>query len=142
MLSSLLIGHGFGLPHSDETFWNRDLGNCLDYTTRYEGNKSPDRSLYEFLEQLYGTVSADGTASQAARAPGDRRTLRQQRHLFEDAPVHRRAELLAKFNEIDHLVNQGQTRPEWRKLHENEHARAYEIELGESYAARIHMLKP
>jgi len=22
------IGHGFGLPHTDEQFWNRDLGNC------------------------------------------------------------------------------------------------------------------
>lgn len=23
---------GFGLPHTDESFWNRDLGNCMDYT--------------------------------------------------------------------------------------------------------------
>jgi hypothetical protein len=23
---------GFGLPHSDESFTNADLGNCMDYT--------------------------------------------------------------------------------------------------------------
>jgi hypothetical protein len=51
------IGHGFGLPHTDETFWNRDLGNCLDYTTRYEGNMKPDTGNYQFLAALYGLVS-------------------------------------------------------------------------------------
>jgi hypothetical protein len=50
------IGHGFGLPHTDETFWNRDLGNCLDYTTRYEGNMRPDMGNYQFLAALYGLV--------------------------------------------------------------------------------------
>lgn len=24
------LGHGFGLPHSDERFWNFDQGNCMD----------------------------------------------------------------------------------------------------------------
>jgi len=28
------LGHGFGLPHTDERFWNRDQGNCMDYTNR------------------------------------------------------------------------------------------------------------
>ena len=26
------IGHGFGLPHWDEDFFNKDMGNCMDYT--------------------------------------------------------------------------------------------------------------
>lgn len=26
------LGHGFGLPHWDEDFFNRDMGNCMDYT--------------------------------------------------------------------------------------------------------------
>lgn len=26
------LGHGFGLPHWDENFFNEDSGNCMDYT--------------------------------------------------------------------------------------------------------------
>ncbi len=26
------LGHGFGLPHWDEDFFNKDMGNCMDYT--------------------------------------------------------------------------------------------------------------
>lgn len=28
-------GHGFGLPHTDESFWNRNTGNCLVSGTLY-----------------------------------------------------------------------------------------------------------
>jgi hypothetical protein len=49
------IGHGFGLPHWDEDFFNQDLGNCMDYTNRPQDNKTPDTSNFEFLAELYGT---------------------------------------------------------------------------------------
>jgi hypothetical protein len=26
------MGHGFGLPHWDEDFFNKDMGTCMDYT--------------------------------------------------------------------------------------------------------------
>jgi predicted Zn-dependent protease len=32
------LGHGLGLGHTDENFYNRDLGNCMDYTERPENN--------------------------------------------------------------------------------------------------------
>jgi hypothetical protein len=48
------IGHGFGLPHSDEDFLNADLGNCMDYTENPVANKQPDTSNFEFLADLYG----------------------------------------------------------------------------------------
>ncbi|KAL3802523.1 hypothetical protein HJC23_012542 [Cyclotella cryptica] len=54
------LGHGFGLGHWDEKFYNRDLGNCMDYTSRPERNQKPDRSNFAFLEQMYGNV--DGTS--------------------------------------------------------------------------------
>ncbi|KAL3777167.1 hypothetical protein ACHAWO_003224 [Cyclotella atomus] len=56
------LGHGFGLGHWDERFYNRDLGNCMDYTsrTRKESNQKPDTSNFEFLQLMYGNV--DGTS--------------------------------------------------------------------------------
>lgn len=36
------IGHGFGLPHTDENFFNKDQGNCLDYTMTPQNNMNPD----------------------------------------------------------------------------------------------------
>jgi chemotaxis protein histidine kinase CheA len=50
------IGHGFGLPHTDESFTNKDLGNCMDYTNNPGVNKQPGAANYEFLADLYGTV--------------------------------------------------------------------------------------
>lgn len=50
------IGHGLGLGHWDEDFYNRDLGNCMDYTKKPENNQAPDRSNFLFLEQMYGNT--------------------------------------------------------------------------------------
>ena len=51
------LGHGFGLPHRDESITNVDLGTCLDYTRRPSANQHPDNVDYENLASLYGTVS-------------------------------------------------------------------------------------
>jgi len=48
------LGHGFGLPHWDEDFFNRDLGNCMDYTQNPGKNSRPDKSNFLYLAQLYG----------------------------------------------------------------------------------------
>jgi hypothetical protein len=48
------IGHGFGLPHWDEDFGNKDLGNCMDYTYNPGENGTPDKSNFLYLAQLYG----------------------------------------------------------------------------------------
>jgi len=48
------LGHGFGLPHWDEDFFNKDLGNCMDYTQRPKESSKPDDSNFLFLAQLYG----------------------------------------------------------------------------------------
>ena len=53
------MGHGFGLAHTDENFFNADLGNCLDYTNFPKNNLHPDTPNFETLANLYGTV--DGT---------------------------------------------------------------------------------
>ena len=48
------LGHGFGLPHWDEDFYNKDLGNCMDYTQNPHKSSKPDESNFLYLAQLYG----------------------------------------------------------------------------------------
>jgi len=48
------LGHGFGLPHWDEDFYNKDLGNCMDYTQNPHKSSKPDASNFLYLAQLYG----------------------------------------------------------------------------------------
>ncbi len=48
------LGHGFGLPHWDENFYNKDLGNCMDYTQNPHKSSKPDASNFLYLAQLYG----------------------------------------------------------------------------------------
>jgi hypothetical protein len=51
------VGHGFGLPHTDENFYNEDLGNCMDYTNNPRANLHPGAINYARLVSLYGTVT-------------------------------------------------------------------------------------
>ncbi|KAG7369451.1 hypothetical protein IV203_027197 [Nitzschia inconspicua] len=95
------LGHGFGLPHWDEDFFNKDLGNCMDYTVNPERNSKPDESNFMYLAQLYGgrnvttaesTTTTSTTTGDSASATEEsvpppsnrnrrRRTqLRQQQH--------------------------------------------------------------
>mmetsp|Transcript_2014 Transcript_2014/g.5355 ORF Transcript_2014/g.5355 Transcript_2014/m.5355 type:complete len:409 (-) Transcript_2014:1397-2623(-) len=50
------IGHGFGLPHTDENFGNSDLGNCLDYTNTPSNNLRPGDANCNRLLGMYGSV--------------------------------------------------------------------------------------
>jgi len=47
------IGHGFGLPHTDENPYNSDQGNCLDYTNTPENNMHPGEVNFERLKTEY-----------------------------------------------------------------------------------------
>ena len=53
------VGHGFGLPHTDENFNNADLGNCLDYTNRPKNNLRPGEYNCNRLKTMYGTVNGN-----------------------------------------------------------------------------------
>ena len=72
------IGHGFGLPHTDENFNNRNTGECMDYTRQPGANKSPGPENFIFLEAMYGTV--DGGATTTTKTTegdgGERKLLR------------------------------------------------------------------
>ncbi len=75
------VGHTFGLDHQDETFNNRNLGSCMDYTNDPDGgaggasatdpsNEHPNQHDYDQLVSIYShldsttTVSSAGAASQ------------------------------------------------------------------------------
>lgn len=47
------IGHGFGLPHTDENPYNTNLGNCLDYTNDPKSNMHPGKINFQRLAKLY-----------------------------------------------------------------------------------------
>lgn len=49
------LGHGFGLPHTDENFNNANLGNCLDYTNDPDENLLPGEVNMMKLSNMYLT---------------------------------------------------------------------------------------
>lgn len=60
------IGHGLGLPHTDENPYNRNLGDCLDYTDDPEENLYPGEVNFDKVAELYLTrrflrTKEDGT---------------------------------------------------------------------------------
>lgn len=59
------LGHGFGLPHTDENYFNKNRGDCLDYTLNVGGNLDPGQFNFDLLVQLYGSTLSvqDGTSS-------------------------------------------------------------------------------
>jgi len=66
------LGHGYGLPHTDENFNNKDQGNCLDYTNRPSNNIRPGNANCNRLLSMYGSV--DGTISASDFADNGNRT--------------------------------------------------------------------
>lgn len=52
------IGHGFGLPHQDESFTNKDLGTCMDYSDSPQNNLVPNQKDFDSLNILYGDGEA------------------------------------------------------------------------------------
>mmetsp|Transcript_19761 Transcript_19761/g.56801 ORF Transcript_19761/g.56801 Transcript_19761/m.56801 type:complete len:308 (-) Transcript_19761:993-1916(-) len=87
------IGHGLGLPHTDEWFWNFDQGNCMDYTSRPRNNQRPGQVSFNRLNQMYGRPT--GTSIQAGASiaaltaldtdPANSNILEQAMSLFQDA---------------------------------------------------------
>ena len=153
------IGHGFGLPHTDEDFFNRDLGNCMDYTNNPEFNMQPDTPNFIFLAQLYGTVDGSpvparegtGGVEAAQTVPGDsgpgnnrRGGTRGLRKVSGSRSRSVPAAVFAAFDDLDRLVDNGlvgTVEQGWRKLHESEHGEAHEVDVGNGFLVQIHLLK-
>ena len=50
------VGHGFGLPHTDEEPHNEPLGNCLDYTDDPSANVNPGEVNMIKLSEMYSST--------------------------------------------------------------------------------------
>ena len=73
MIATLKTGHAFGLPHTDENYYNFDRGDCLDYTTRPRNNLQPGEFNFNLLYSLYGS------ANNVAAPPTTSMTLTRER---------------------------------------------------------------
>ncbi len=63
MVTCQEIGHGFGLGHQDENFYNAPLGSCMDYTqTSTAGsNQHPNQHDYDQLVTIYSHTDSTST---------------------------------------------------------------------------------
>ena len=64
------------MPHTDENHANINLGNCMDYTNRPWSNRSPDKHIFEFLEQVYSTTTSSSSSSSSNTKDANGRLLR------------------------------------------------------------------
>ena len=142
---SFALGHGLGLGHFDENFYNKDLGNCMDYTERPENNMHPDESNFLVLEELYGTVSESGINTGKTVAveeklrndDGNRQlSLADEQQLFD-----KYADFLS--DPIDVSGESGDfpdVRDGWRLLRRTENAVYHQKDLPDGYSIRSTIL--
>jgi len=132
------LGHGFGLPHWDENFWNRDLGNCMDYTRNPEANLNPDIGNFNRLEGLYGDHNRRR-----------RRNLRTSAEPIasknnEDGDDAQYQSFMEEFRAWTASHRRGSIVPEWRKLGEengeSDHGDVFERRLNDEMTLQIHVL--
>ena len=100
----------------------------MDYTFNWDINKHPDETNYSYLKDLYGVV-------------GGRRLRRRQSESKprETTPAH----ILSKMSEaVQKLEKEPHNAKKhgWRLLHWREHGFEHEMELGDGYKVRVHML--
>ncbi|GKZ00089.1 hypothetical protein MPSEU_000962300 [Mayamaea pseudoterrestris] len=136
------VGHGFGLPHSDENFYNADLGNCMDYTNNPSVNMQPDVTNFEFLAQLYGTVPGSATLPPETSSPfGNRRSLSTTTIKSNDTiPEWIMDKWRLMENDMELHSHGSEARNGWRLLHENEFGESHELNIGQGYSIRVEKL--
>jgi hypothetical protein len=136
------LGHGFGLPHSDEDFFNKDLGNCMDYTSNPENNKSPDTTNYEFLEDLYGTLPARirGLRSLEKLTVVEQQDSAHTSLTKNSIPDDVRSRLQEIVPRLENRSDGNAEEDGWRLLHRSEHREAHSFELGDGWTVQMHKL--
>ena len=127
------LGHSFGLAHTDEIFGNPDLGNCLDYTNNFAVNKHPDVSNYETLAGMYG--EAGGRRHRQLRQTSSNRARPDS-----DIPSRLWGEVHHSVQRLTSRLDDKAHEDGWKLLHRSKHGEEHELELGEGYKIRVHML--
>lgn len=133
------MGHAFGLPHTDEDYYNADRGNCLDYTVRPEENIAVGKYNFDLLAQIYGVRDEQRMLAGAGKKPvQDGPTTIEQ-----EPPKH------VQFR-INNFVEQMQVMScdEWeniadiqlKQLEQTDFGEACELNLGGGYSVQIRKL--
>lgn len=142
------VGHGFGLDHTDENFYNRDLGNCLDYTKVPKNNLHPDVTNYNRLAEMYGTPIRRNLRrrSHAASTNVQVPSIPPQVHLeyknaiaeFYQQHQHHRHQPTPAANSNSSTVEPQQ---QWRLLESHARGKKYRRLLGDTgFELEVHML--
>ena len=160
------LGHAFGLPHTDENYYNRNRGDCLDYTTRFGSNLSPGKYNFELLAELYGSrnPSSTSTSSELLQSGVQQSDENENGDRRRGAPAKRRLGSLAhqkvkiprfildSFSSTAKMLETmscddlhvDAASPNVRMLHHHEHGEGCEVDLGSgegnSYSIQIHKL--
>lgn len=125
------IGHGFGLAHTDESFVNANLGNCLDYTNNFsEEQILPGQVNYDRLDEKYGTVGRRRLAE--PEYASDEKTLPSW--IYEEYE-ERQAKILQRGN-TDEMIATG-----WVLLDESPMGAEFALALGDGFYIRAAMLR-
>ena len=138
------LGHGLGLGHFDENFYNIDLGNCMDYTERPENNMHPDESNFKVLEELYGAVNQSGISSGKTVAVeeklennGNRQLTLADEELFDKYAEYLLNDPIAVTDESGEFPD---VRNGWRLLRRTENAVYHQKDLPDGYSIRSAIL--
>lgn len=126
------IGHSFGLPHTDEDFFNPDLGNCMDYTANPSANMSPDETNFLFLQDLYGRVPTESRK----RALTRREAVPSERGIPEEVRTQLRDVVPVLENRDDGDAHEHG----WRLLHRSRRGEAHTLSLGNGWSVQVNKL--
>lgn len=107
-------GHGWGLGHQDENFYNLDLGTCMDYVLDPDNNQKPNARDFEILNQTYGYVSG-------------RRERDRGLHLRWKGKPHTKKTESPQFISFTDSAN----RHRWRLLEKNPGMEIHGLDLGD-----------
>uniref|UniRef100_A0A7S2HGM9 Uncharacterized protein n=1 Tax=Helicotheca tamesis TaxID=374047 RepID=A0A7S2HGM9_9STRA len=130
------IGHGFGLPHTDENFYNKDLGNCMDYTDTPKNNLHPDTGNYNVLASLYGVVGTRRYLKESSSSHFSRPVKEispRVKHFYEAAMK----EFIEGSKELEH---EKQQMGRWRLLGRHAGGARYGRKLTQNYTLEVNVL--
>jgi hypothetical protein len=149
------LGHGFGLPHTDENFNNRNTGECMDYTRTPGANKSPGPENFVFLREMYGTVdgwtdptgdrtAAETSAQEAAAVPpedsGNRRFLWLRGKRKKDSTNVLMEPVQEAVRAIESRTDGQEHLDGWKELHRNAYASFHSRDFGHGITVKVSKL--
>lgn len=150
------LGHGFGLDHTDENPYNKDLGDCMDYTDNPSANILPGDVNFARLRSMYGEVSRRLGSSLRRLTSSSFGAVKKNGHVsanLEQAYDAAMEDLKRHISEEYHAMKKGEEEnidesarkrhlSGWRRLHQNKWSGHFTRELVEGYTIQTSVLYP